>query len=232
MQVLKSITFEIAPGSITGLAGPNACGKTTLIKILLSLVMPDSGTVLFGGKSIKNDFHYRELIGYMPQHPDFPPHLSANELFNLLSCLRNKPASRFGDLIEAFSLEHFIKKPLGTLSTGTRQKVSAVAALMFDAPILILDEPTAGFDPIACSSFKTLILEKARSGTTILLISHIMSELDQLIDKLIFLLDGDLFYSGPVEQIPTKDNSTSLEAAIVNLMRSSSAVKSLERSNG
>lgn len=215
-KVLDALNLEIGEGRVTGLAGPNACGKTTLIKSILGLVRPDVGMITVKGKPLADE-SYRAALGYMPQNADFPGNLTANELFKLLIALRGAPATRQSELVERFGLGNFLLKPLGTLSAGTKQKVSAVAALMFEPPILILDEPTAGFDPVACVKFKELILETAAQGTTVLIVSHIMPELEQLIDDLIFLLDGRILFSGEVERLSAETGTHGLEAGIVSL---------------
>ena len=230
VPVLKGLNCDIQRGKITGLAGPNACGKTTLVKSILGLVIPDAGEITIGGRP-STDFGYRELIGYMPQHAEFPGNLNPLELFQLISALRQGKPRRQSELISRFRLEPFLKKPLGTLSTGTRQKVSAVAALMFNPPVLILDEPTAGFDPVSCLRFKELLLEAVAEGVSVLIVSHIMPELEQLVDDLIFLLDGRPLFRGPVEKLLEQTAATGLETGIVKLMTGEGA-EAVESKNG
>lgn len=217
--VLRSLSFCVQPGRITGLLGPNACGKTTLIKSMLGLVVPDSGDISFNGESVRGQCKYRQHIGYMPQNPDFPANLSPRELFSLLHSLRDTPPIRRDELIERFGLGAFLTKPFGTLSAGTRQKVSAVAAMMFQPPILILDEPTAGLDPVASVLFKDLLRELSGEDVTILIVSHIILELERLVDDILFLLDGELLFGGTVDELHKRSHSTDLEASLLELLR-------------
>lgn len=219
VRVLDSLSVDIPRGKISGLAGPNACGKTTLVKSLLGLVFPDRGEISIDGIKAADE-RAREQLGYMPQAPDFPPQLSASELLRLIASLRRTPPKAKDELVEIFCLEKHLKKPLRELSTGTKQKISAVAALMFDSPLLILDEPTAGFDPIAALAFKQILKRRAESGVTILLVSHILPELGQLIDHLIFLLDGKTLFSGSIETLLQQTKEEDVERGVVALMRS------------
>lgn len=216
VPVLKSLSCEFRRGVITGLAGPNACGKTTLIKTILGLVRPDAGEILVAGASAAL-VSCRERIGYMPQQAEFPRNLTARELCAMISAVRGRPLSRFDEFVERYHLAPYLLKPLGQLSTGTRQKISAVVALGADPEVLILDEPTAGFDPVACVTFKELLLESVANGTTVVLVSHIIPELEQLVDDLVFLLDGRVLFAGEVSALATRTGAVGLESALVKL---------------
>ncbi len=219
LRVLDALSCEISSGRITGLAGPNACGKTTLIKSILGLVVPDSGTITVEGIPL-DSVSYRSCLGYMPQLAEFPRNLKPSELFKLLSALRRKPPARLNELVARFALEPFFDKPFAKLSVGTRQKFSAVAAFSFEPRVLILDEPTAGFDPIACVTFKKLLREAVASGVTALIVSHVMTELEQLVDDLIFLLGGKVLFSGPTATLSETTSTRSLEDGIIRLLNS------------
>ena len=218
VRVLHDLSFDVNQGSIAGLAGPNACGKTTLIKSILGLVIPDSGKIYVGDFLVNQGYAYRENIGYMQQNAEFPANLRPRELFRLLQTLRKKKSNQLEELVSVFGLESFLQKPFATLSAGTRQKIAAVAALMFSPPLLILDEPTAGLDPVSCAQLKKLLLRTAENGTTILLVSHIMSELEQLVSDLVFILEGSILFSGDVSSLRAKTNTQTLEAGIVHLL--------------
>ncbi len=220
LSVLRGLDAHIKKGSITGLAGPNACGKTTLIKILLGLVVPDHGEILLDGKPIKKGSDYRRFIGYMPQNADFPANLTGRELFKMLQDLRQEKSTNLEDLIQLFELENFVHKPFNTLSGGTKQKIAATTAFMFNAPILILDEPTVGLDPVAALRLKDLVIRSSQQNKTVLLVSHIMSEVEQLVSHVIFLLEGQAVFSGDVENLRVQTGTTSLEKGIVKLLAS------------
>ena len=220
-QIIKNLSLHIKKGKITGIAGPNACGKTTLIKSILGLVLPDSGGIRIKGLPVSSE-EARQYIGYMPQNAGFPTHLTAQEYFTMLSKLRNIECPHLSKekLIERFNLETHLNKPLGSLSAGTRQKVSAVGALMFRPEVLILDEPTAGFDPASCVEFKELIKEAASNGATVVIVSHIMLDLEQLINELIFMLDGKVIFSGNQSDLRSVTGLDNFESGIVKLLSS------------
>ena len=215
-KVLSDVSLKLVKGSILGLAGPNGCGKTTLIKSILGLVFPEQGNISLSGVSILNTDQYRDSIGYMPQNPDFPAHLTINEMLNMIEEIRSKNATSRSSLFDIFELSQHQNKKFGELSGGTKQKVAACMAFMFDPPLLILDEPTVGLDPISASQFKVLLKARVKEGATVLLVSHIMSEMEQLVDQMVFLLDGKVTFSGSTTELLDRANTTSLEAAVVH----------------
>jgi Cu-processing system ATP-binding protein len=218
LGVLDGLDLSIRPGRVTAVVGPNAAGKTTLIKILLGLTRPDAGRILLDGAPVTDDGAWRARIGYMPQIARFPENLSGRDLLSLLTKLRGPGAVTDDSLIADFGLEAQLDKPLRTLSGGTRQKVNAVMAFRFAPDVLILDEPTAGLDPIASSILKDRVLLERSRGRTVIIASHIMSELEELADDVAFLLDGRIRFSGPIEELKRRTRQTSLERAIAQLM--------------
>jgi Cu-processing system ATP-binding protein len=217
-QILRGLTFRVRPGSITGIAGPNACGKSTLVKCLLGLTVPSSGRIEIGGQNVAGAWAYRSKIGYVPQTPEFPSTSTPAELMKMLEELRGLRAHRVAELIEYFSLGPFLHAPFGTLSGGTRQKVAAVIALMFDASFLVLDEPSAGLDPVSSVRFKDLLAREARAGKAIILVSHVMSEMDQLATELIYLGEGKVVFKGSIRKLKERAGESELERAITQLM--------------
>ncbi len=218
IDALRGIDLRIVPGAVTGVLGPNACGKTTLIKSILGLVLPDAGEICIVGHPINRDCEYRGQIGYLPQSPDFPSNLSIKELFAMMEDVRGQKAPRREELIALFGLGDFMNKSFAVLSGGTKQKVSATLAFMFDAPILILDEPTVGLDPVAALHLKDLIRKAASGGKCVLMVSHIISEIEQLVSQMIFLLDGKILCSGPVDDILRRTSTDRLDESLVRLM--------------
>lgn len=216
LEVLRGINANFEAGKITAIVGPNASGKTTLMKSILGLVLPDSGQVNIDGQNVR-DAKTRNMIGYMPQKAQFPDNLRIQELLNWIVDLRGQKSSKLEELSQAFELKPHLQKPLRTLSGGTRQKVSAVLALMFDPKVLLFDEPTAGLDPLSSSRLKDTILEQKAQGKTILLTSHVMSELEELADEVLFLLDGVIVFKGTLEDIRNKSGEAKLERAIAKL---------------
>ena len=218
LEVLKGIDLDIEDGKIYAIVGPNASGKTTLIKSILGLVKMDTGIIEVNGEKVNGDCGYRKHLGYMPQIARFPDNLKVREILRLVRDLRNNPEHTDDELIEIFNLQKEMDKPLKTLSGGTRQKVSAVIAFLFRPQTLILDEPTAGLDPVASSALKNKIIDECKNGKTFILTSHIMNEIEELADKIIFLLDGKIYYEGSVDMVQDHTKQKSLERAIAKLM--------------
>lgn len=217
-EVLKGISFDVEPGKITAIVGPNGSGKTTIIKTILGLVKPDDGDICINEKSVLGNFHYRKNIGYMPQSASFPENLSVKEVVNMICDLRNVNFELDQRLIAKLNLTSELSKQIKNLSGGNKQKVSALIALMFDPSIIILDEPTAGLDPVSSSHFKEIMLEEKKKGKTVILTSHIMSEIEEMADHIIFLLDGKICFDGSVLSLLTYRGESKLEKAIANMM--------------
>jgi Cu-processing system ATP-binding protein len=216
--VLHGVDLTVERGRVVGLVGPNGAGKTTLIKLLLGLAHPTRGDILVGGASVRRGDAYRACIGYMPQIARFPENLTAAELFRTLRSLRTSGAPSDEGLADRLGLTDHLDKPLRVLSGGTRQKVNAALALLFRPDILVLDEPTAGLDPLSSATLKDEILARNDAGTTVLVTSHIMSELEDLCDEVAFLLDGQVRYAGPIGALTELTRQESLERAIASLM--------------
>jgi Cu-processing system ATP-binding protein len=217
-EVLRGVDLRVERGRVMGIVGPNGAGKTTLIKMLLGLCQPTSGDILFDGHSIIGREAYRAHVGYMPQIASFPENLTAVELFDMVRDLRGSPGVLDESLLRGFALESQLDKPLRVLSGGTRQKVNACLALLFQPSLLVLDEPTAGLDPLSSAILKDRILSLRGEGVTVLVTSHIMSELEELCDDVAFLLDGVARFVGPVGQLTAMTQKSNLERAIAALM--------------
>ncbi len=222
LKVLNDLSLSVAPRRVTGLIGPNAAGKTTLAKIILGLATADTGTVEVGGVSVLASEQYRQRIGYMPQLARFPENLSARELFAMLSDLR-QARELDEELLERFDFRSELDKPVRTLSGGTRQKLNAMIAFLFRPELLILDEPTAGLDPVSSSLLKDKILREKSLGKTFLLTSHIMSELEELADDVAFINEGRVAFAGPLPELKRVTRQTNLERAIAQMMKRGAA---------
>lgn len=222
IEALKNISAGISKGSITYLVGPNASGKTTLIKSILGLVKPTSGNILVDGEKLNGDISYRKKIGYMPQTANFPENLTVEEIFTMIKNLRENSRVYDEELIEKFYLKKEFKKRLKNLSGGTRQKVNACIAFLFDPEILILDEPTAGLDPVSSSLLKDKIIHENKCGKTIIFTSHILSELEELAEQVIFLLEGQIRFNGTINSLIDSTAKQNLERAIASIMNGNS----------
>lgn len=217
-RVLEDINVHFVAGSVNGLLGPNGCGKTTLVKSILGLVYPEKGQISYQDKNIISQYQYRKEFGYMPQAPAFPENLTVTEILFMIESLHQKEAPLKNELIKLFDLDAFLDKPFGTLSGGTKQKVSAVVCFMFEPKVLILDEPTVGLDPISSQKLKLLIKRSLEQGQTVILVSHIIREMEQLVTHITYMLEGKVRYQGTVDEVKTKWNSSELEVAILNMM--------------
>lgn len=217
-EVLRGISFNVEPGKITAIVGPNGSGKTTIIKSILGLVRPDNGEILIDNKSILDDFLYRKNIGYMPQSASFPENLTVREVIKMICDLRSSELKLDQGVINKLNLSSELGKQIKNLSGGNKQKVSALISLMFDPSIIILDEPTAGLDPVASSQFKDIILKEKKKGKAIILTSHIMSEIEEMADNIIFLLEGKICFDGSILSLLTYKGESKLEKAIANMM--------------
>lgn len=217
-KVLKNISLNIEPGKITAIVGPNGSGKTTIIKSILGLVQPDKGEILFNNKSVIKEYLYRKDIGYMPQAASFPDNLTVNEVFNMISDIRMQQMNGNAELINILNLQPELNKKIRTLSGGNKQKVSACIALMFNPKIIILDEPTAGLDPAASANLKKKIVEQRDAGKTIILTSHIMAEIEELSDNILFLIEGKIVYDGSLKNLVELSGQAKLENAIAAMM--------------
>jgi Cu-processing system ATP-binding protein len=215
--VLAGVSLQLRPGAVTALIGPNGSGKTTLVKLLLGLARPDHGEVRVDGTLIDGDGAYRHAIGYMPQIARFPEHLRVRDLLEMVTTLRSGVAAN-DELLNAFRLDAELEKPLGALSGGTRQKVNAAIAFRFDPRIVVLDEPTAGLDPVASRILKDRIRQGRAEGATVLITSHLLNELEELADDVAFLYDGRVQFAGPLVSLLGQTTEDNLENAIASLM--------------
>lgn len=215
--VLQGLDADLRSGRVTGLVGPNGAGKTTLLKLLLGLSTPDGGTIAIGTHLLDGTPGYRSAIGYMPQIARFPAHLSGRDLLRTLVALRGGTVAPDVTLADAFELDDAFDRPLGLLSGGTRQKINAVLAFAFQPALLVLDEPTAGLDPAAARVLKDRVLADRAAGRTILITSHVLPELEELADDILFLVDGVARWQGGVHELKTIAGQPTLERAIAVL---------------
>ena len=216
-QVLKGVDLSINDGGIFAVLGPNGSGKTTLIKSLLGMVIPNKGNIKVLGENVKKNSNYRHQIDYLPQIANFPSNLKVKELIRMIKDLRGNTTEDLR-LIKLFKLEPFLDKKLGNLSGGTKQKVNLVLTFMFDCPLIILDEPTTGLDPISLIRLKDLIQAEKAKGKTILITSHIMSFVEEVSDEIVFLLEGQIYFKGSISALKTKTNQPNFEHAIASIL--------------
>ena len=185
------------------------------------MVVCDSGFITFNGCNIKNNWQYRARIGYMPQTGRYPENMTIRQVFDMMKDIRKdqQKKSLDEDLIHRFELVSLMQKRMRTLSGGTRQKVSAALAFLFNPEVLILDEPTAGLDPVASEVLKEKIIEEKKQGKLVLITSHILSELDDLVTQVIYMQDGNLCFHKTIEQLKEDTGQVKLAKAIAHFMQ-------------
>ena len=198
---LKDIDLKLEKGQVIALMGPNGSGKSTLLKSVLGLVVPESGSIRVDGKDIKDKYIYRNNIGYMPQIANYPENLKVKELFHIVKDIRTDKYDKDEDLLLKFKINEISEKYFGQLSGGYKQRVTAAIAFLFDPQILILDEPTASLDPFSTEILKSKILDSKKDNKLIIISTHIVSEMDELADRIVYLLDGKVNLDMAVKEI-------------------------------
>ncbi len=218
LRALNNVSTRCDKGECIALIGPNGSGKTTLIKSILGMVIPDSGTIMFNNSNISGNWQYRNEIGYMPQIGRYPDNMTIGQVLDMMKDIRNKSHSIDEDLIRSFSIDKLLDKRMRTLSGGTIQKVSAALAFLFNPKVLILDEPTAGLDPVASELFKEKIVAEKEKGKLVLITSHILSDLDDLVSRIIYMQDGNLIFNKSIEQLREDTGEDRLVRSIAQVM--------------
>jgi ABC-2 type transport system ATP-binding protein len=198
---LDGLDLSVAEGEVHGFLGPNGAGKTTTIRILLGLLRADGGTVrLLSGDPWREATALHRRLAYVPGDVTLWPSLTGGEVIDLLGRLRGSlDAKRRATLLERFNLDP--TKKARTYSKGNRQKVALISALASDVELLILDEPTAGLDPLMEAAFRECVEEERHSGRTVLLSSHILSEVEALCERVTIIRDGRTAESGTLAEL-------------------------------
>jgi Cu-processing system ATP-binding protein len=220
LKALDNVSITCNRGQSISLIGANGSGKTTFIKCLLGMVVPESGFITFNNENIAHNWTYRSRIGYMPQIGRYPDNMTIAQVFDMMKDIRKKSISVIDEeLIFSFGLDKIMDKRMRTLSGGTRQKVSASLAFLFNADVLILDEPTAGLDPLASEILKDKIIREKQKGKLVLITSHILSDLDDIITEIIYLEEGKLRFHKSFEQLQQDTGEIKLSKAIAQVMK-------------
>lgn len=220
LQALDDISADFRKGQVISLIGPNGSGKTTLIKSILGMVRPDNGKIYVNDQRIAGDPSYRENIGYMPQIGRYPDNMKVGQLFRMLKNIREHSLEKIDEiLVNQFGLETIFEKSMRTLSGGTRQKVSAAIAFLFDPAILILDEPTAGLDPLSSEILKEKIIAEKKKQKLILITSHILSDLEELTSHVMYMQEGKMIFLKEIGTLQDETGELRLGKAIARIMK-------------
>jgi ABC-2 type transport system ATP-binding protein len=195
---VRDLDLEIAAGGVVGLVGPNGSGKSTLIRLLLGLIKPTSGTALVFDSPISQPRAYAARVGALIESPAFVPSLSARTNLRSLARLRGISNARVDEVLEVVGLRDRSKEPAKRFSLGMKQRLGIAAALLPDPELLILDEPTNGLDPAGVVEIRLLLRALGDDGRTVIVSSHLLSEIEAACDTLAVIRYGDLLFSGPL----------------------------------
>ena len=224
-EAVKNLNFEIKKGSITGLLGPNGCGKTTTIGMILGLIRPTKGEVLINNKDIeieKNRISVLEKMNFISPYVELPKKLSVKEnliVYGKMYEVKNLQ-NRINTLCNDLNLKEFLNKKTGELSSGQKNRVSLAKSLINNPEILLLDEPTASLDPDTGDYVRSYIENYAKkNNTTILLASHNMSEVERLCKNIMMMKQGKIIDEGTCEELIFKHGRVNLEETFLKLVR-------------
>ena len=222
---VKNINFKINKGSIVGLLGPNGCGKTTTIGMMLGLIKPTSGTVFINGQNIENENNRTtilEKVNFISPYVELPKKLTVEENLKVYGKLYgvNNLQDKISDLMKELNLFEFKKRKTGELSSGQKNRVSLAKALINEPEILFLDEPTASLDPDVGDFVRTYIEDFAsKKGTTILLASHNMNEVERLCNEVMMMKNGEIIDKGTCSSLINKHGRKNLEETFLKIVR-------------
>ena len=223
--VVKNINFTINKGSIVGLLGPNGCGKTTTIGMLLGLIKPTSGTVFINGQNIENENNRTKIlekVNFISPYVELPKKLTVEENLKVYGKLYgvNNLQDKISDLMKQLNLFEFKKRKTGELSSGQKNRVSLAKALINEPEILFLDEPTVSLDPDVGDYIRTYIEGFAsKKGTTILLASHNMDEVERLCNEVMMMKNGEIIDKGTCDSLIIKHGRKNLEETFLKIVR-------------
>ena len=216
IPALDDVSFTVRPGEILGYVGPNGAGKSTTVKIIIGLLDPSDGWVLYGGRNINDDITaFQSRIGYVPEEPNLYPFLSGREYLQLAGRLRGMPQAQLEPKIEQFlrlfSLWDDRDCPVSAYSKGMRQKILLSAALLHNPGILILDEPLSGLDVNAMIAVRELLQDLAAQGRTILYCSHVLDVMEKVCSRVLILRKGRVVADDSIGRLRVLTNEPSLE---------------------
>lgn len=218
VHALNDLSLTFTAGQSIALTGPNGSGKSTLMKCLLGLVFPDKGNIIVNNLRVDKGSEYRRFIGYMPQIVQFPENMRVRQLFKMMRDIRQHDGNYDEDLYTAFDIQGMADKYLGSLSGGMKQKVNAGLALLFNPKIIIMDEPTAGLDPLSAELLKDKLRKEKEKGKLIIISSHILSDLEEITNHVLFLMDGKVICNKSLPELIAESGTENLSRAIAKLM--------------
>jgi ABC-2 type transport system ATP-binding protein len=216
VTAVSSLDFSVEPGTITGFLGPNGAGKTTTLRMILGLVAPTSGEALIGGRRYASLDHPRRAVGAVLEATGFHPGRTGRDHLRVLAQGAGIAPSRVAEVLGQAGLAEAAGRRVRGYSLGMRQRLGLAAALLGDPGILILDEPANGLDPAGMAQLRGLLRDLAAEGRTILMSSHVLSEVAQTVDQVIIVAEGTVRYAGPLTELTAGEGET-LEAAFLRV---------------
>jgi len=197
---VADLSFQVEPGEVFGFLGPNGAGKSTTIRLLMGLIKPTSGVARIFGLDCWDDAPaVKSFVGYLPGEIHLPDRMTGAEMLDFFGAFRNHDRRRRDELVERFGAD--LRPKIGHLSKGNKQKLAVVQALMHEAPLLILDEPSSGLDPLMQAEFSEVLEEERQRGRTVFLSSHDLSEVERVADRVAIIRDGRIVAVEQVEQL-------------------------------
>lgn len=207
---LQDVSFSIPRGSMVGFLGANGAGKTTSLKILMDFIRPTSGSVEFASELGSSRQEINRKIGFLPERPYFYPNLTGEMFLRYMASLSELTDDQFKSglkrLAPRFKIEHALNRPLKTYSKGMLQRIGFMATILHDPELIILDEPLSGLDPIGRKELKDVIIDLQQEGKTVFFSTHIVPDVEEICDRVIFLKEGKLIYDGEVKTLLTRDS--------------------------
>jgi len=235
VRAVNAIAFDVRAGEVFGLLGPNGSGKTTTLRMILGLLTPTRGTLSVFGRSPR-DVESKARIGYLPEESCLYPYLTARETLNFYGRLFNlRRAARqtcIDQLLEMTGLQHAQHRPVGEFSKGMARRVGLAQALINDPDLIVLDEPTAGLDPMGCRQVKDLILTLARRGKTVILSSHLLADVEHVCDRVAIMGDGVILVQGRVRELLEQHDRCRLTFPALAPDRLEAVLQALRRETG
>lgn len=218
---VNNLSFKVEAGEVYGLLGPNGAGKTTTLRMLATLVSPDSGHISVGGiDGAKDPLKVRSTLAYVPAEAGLPDRLTPMEVVSLYAAIQgvNKPKKRAQELLEQLGCTSYLQSPSGDLSTGMKRRVVLARALAHTPTVLLLDEPTDGLDVPGRREVLAIINELAASGRTVIVSSHIMAEVERVAARIGIMNHGAMIAEGSLEQLFALTQTSQLDDALVALI--------------
>jgi ABC-2 type transport system ATP-binding protein len=214
VAAVAGVSFDVAPGRVTGFLGPNGSGKTTTLRMLLGLVRPDTGTALIGGRAYRDLPDPARTVGAALEANGFHPARTGRDHLRVYAAMLGLPDTRVNEVLARTGLEDAARRRTGGYSTGMRQRLNLATAMLGDPAVLVLDEPTNGLDPEGIAWLRRFLRERAGEGRTVLVASHVLAEAERLVDDVLIMHRGKLVAAAPLAEMT--GDGTSLETVFLD----------------